>query len=79
MASVFSVYNLSKKTDAFKRSMDDDDLQEVSELLGVELDDTIILLFLRGEYSDELTVEKQDSLEVLSSRVQFKSIFKQQK
>ena len=57
--------------------MDDDDLQEVSELLGVELDDTIILLFLRGEYSDELTVEKQDSLEVLSSRVQFKSIFKQ--
>ncbi|WP_054983657.1 DEAD/DEAH box helicase family protein [Pseudoalteromonas sp. P1-30] len=79
MASVFSVYNLSKKTDAFKRSMDDDDLQEVSELLGVELDDTIILLFLRGEYSDELTVEKQDSLEVLFSRVQFKSIFKQQK
>jgi len=40
MASVFSIYNLSKKADAFKRSMDEDDLQEVSELLDVALDDT---------------------------------------
>ncbi len=75
MASVFSVYNLSKKTDAFKRSMDDDDLQEVSELLGVELDDTIILLFLRGEYSDDLTVAKEEQSKLVASNLKDKSIF----
>ena len=75
MASVFSVYNLSKKTDAFKRSMDDDDLQEVSELLGVELDDTIILLFFRGEYSDDLTVAKEEQSKLVASNLKDKSIF----
>jgi hypothetical protein len=76
MASIFSVYNLSRQIDAFKRSMDEDDLAEISSLLNVENNNTIILLFLRGEYSEELTSEKQDDANsIISTRIRNKSIF----
>lgn len=76
MASIFSVYNLSRQMDAFKRSMDDEDLEEVCQLLKVESDDTVILLYLRGDYSSALTSVKQEtSLKLTSTRVRDKSIF----
>lgn len=76
MASIFSIYNLSRQSDAFKRSMDEDDLAEISSLLNVETDDTIILLYLRGEYSQELTKEKQINIEIIrSTRIKNNSVF----
>lgn len=76
MASIFSIYNLSRQTDAFKRSMDEDDLDEISSLLNVENDDTIILLYLRGEYSEILSTEKlAKSDEISKTRIRNKSIF----
>jgi hypothetical protein len=56
--------------------MDEDDLAEISSLLNVENNNTIILLFLRGEYSEELTSEKQDDANsIISTRIRNKSIF----
>jgi hypothetical protein len=76
MASIFSVYNLSRQMDAFKRSMDDDDMEEISELLKIEPDDTIILLYCRGEFSKELTTLKQEeSSQIISTKIRDQSIF----
>ncbi len=76
MASIFSVYNLSRQVDAFKRSMDDDDMEEVSQLLNVECDDTIILLYLRGDYSSEITSTKKEELsQITSTKIRNDSIF----
>ena len=76
MASIFSIYNLSKKTDAFKRTMDEDDMVEISQLLNTELDNTIILLYLRGDYSSEITSIKQEqSAQITSTKIRNKSIF----
>ena len=76
MASIFSVYNLSRQIDAFKRSMDEDDMDEVCQMLNIESDKTVILLYLRGEFSSELTSIKQDDLSQISStRVKSNSIF----
>lgn len=76
MASIFSVYNLSRQIDAFKRSMDEDDMDEVCHMLNIESDNTIILLYLRGEFSSELTSIKKDDLsQITSTRIRNKSIF----
>lgn len=76
MASIFSVYNLSRQIDAFKRSMDEDDMDEVCQMLNIETDNTVILLYLRGEFSSELTSTKQDDLaQISSTRIRNKSIF----
>lgn len=76
MASIFSVYNLSRQIDAFKRAMDEDDMEEVSQFLNVECDDTIILLYLRGNYSSELTAIKQEGLsQITSTKIRNNSIF----
>ncbi len=76
MASIFSVYNLSRQIDAFKRSMDGDDMQEVSQLLNIEPDNTIILLYLRGDYSSELTsIKQQEYAQITSTKIRNKSIF----
>ncbi|MCT8982648.1 DEAD/DEAH box helicase family protein [Shewanella algae] len=75
MASIFSIYNLSRQTDAFKRAMDIDDMAEICQDLGCEQDDTVILLYQRGEYSQSLTDEKQSA--VTLSNISHRSIFKQ--
>jgi len=76
MASIFSVYNLSRQMDAFKRSMDEDDMEEISQLFNVEPDSTIILLYLRGDYSETLSTEKlAESKQVSKTRIRDKSIF----
>lgn len=48
MAVIFSVYNLSRQQDAYKRTMDEDDLKELCRLLKVPYDDTVIVIFKRG-------------------------------
>ncbi|MFL1809274.1 DEAD/DEAH box helicase family protein [Plesiomonas shigelloides] len=75
MASVFSIYNLSKQMDAYKRAMDLDDMQEICEALGCEPDDTLILLYQRGNYSSDITSRKQTESTHLS-RIRHNSIFK---
>lgn len=75
MASVFSIYNLSKKADAFKRSMDEDDMQEISSQFGVGNEDTVIVLYLRGNHSDELTKIKQNQAEVTATHIKNQSVF----
>ena len=72
MASIFSIYNLSGQVDAYKRTMDEDDMREVSELLGCAFDSTIIVLFKRGELSETSNIEKSMS----NSRLRESSIFK---
>lgn len=74
MASIFSIYNLSGQVDAYKRTMDDDDMREVCELLDCQRDDTVIVLFKRGEFSSELTQSKQEMAN--DSRLKEHSIFK---
>ena len=76
MATVFSTYNLSGQMDAFKRAMDLDDMEEISQLLNIESDDTIILLFVRGDYSEAITSLKQEEhLQLSTTRIRNKSIF----
>lgn len=75
MASVFSIYNLSKQVDAYKRAMDLEDMQDICEALGCKLDDTIILLYQRGNYSSDITSQKQTETTSLS-RIRHNSIFK---
>lgn len=76
MASIFSIYNLSRQIDAFKRSMDEEDMEDLSELLNVEYDNTIILLYLRGDYSRELTFEKRnEQSQITPTKVKNNSVF----
>lgn len=58
MASIFSTYNLSGQKDAFKRALDLDDMSEICRLFGFEDDDTLILLYKRGNYSQSLSEER---------------------
>jgi hypothetical protein len=76
MASIFSIYNLSRQMDAFKRSMDEDDMEEICQLLNIELDDTIVLLYLRGNYSHSLTQNKSANSErITTTKIRDNSIF----
>jgi len=62
--------------DAFKRSMDDDDMAEVCQLLNSELDNTVILLYLRGDYSSDITsIKREESAQITLTKVRNKSIF----
>ena len=58
MASIFSTYNLSAQMDAFKRAMDIDDMEDICEALSTEYDNTLILLYQRGQFSQTISDEK---------------------
>ncbi|MFT5758593.1 MAG: hypothetical protein ACI9LM_003339 [Alteromonadaceae bacterium] len=76
MASIFSIYNLSGKMDAFKRSMDEEDMQEICDLFEIEQDDTLILLYQRGIYSSILSEKKiQEDIKTHQSRIINRSVF----
>lgn len=74
MASIFSTFNLSGQMNAFKRAMDMDDMEEISQLLDIELDNTVILLYVRGDYSEVLSQEKQ-SVSLERTRIKNNSVF----
>ncbi|EPT9252299.1 DEAD/DEAH box helicase family protein [Vibrio alginolyticus] len=77
MASIFSKYNLSGQKDAFKRAMDLDDMEEICDVFSVEHDDTLILLYQRGNFSTELSQKKQRCIETVSTtRIRNRSVFK---
>ena len=72
MASIFSVYNLSGQVDAYKRSMDEEDMQEVCEMLCCPFDTTVIVLFKRGVLSSTTRNHNITS----SSKIRDDSVFK---
>jgi hypothetical protein len=72
MATIFSVYNLSRQQSAYKRTMDEDDLIELSAALDIDYDDTIIVLFKRGVALASST----DETNMSSTRIKSHSIFK---
>lgn len=60
---VFSVYNRSRRiTD--KRCMTEEDVHDVCNWFGVESDDTLLLIFKRGEYCPVRSSEKEMSAKV---------------
>jgi len=72
MATIFSVYNVSGQTDQFKRSMTIEDVHEMCDALGCEQDDTVIVLFQRGQHDQSATDAKQS---IGSSRLKHQSVF----
>jgi hypothetical protein len=76
MASIFSIYNLSRQMDAFKRSKDEYNMADICQLLKTEADDTLILLYLRDDYSSEITsIKQEESLQITSKKIRNNSIF----
>lgn len=76
VAVIFSIHNLSKNKDIMKRSMTQSDVHEMCSALELESDDTVIVLFKRGEFSQSLTDEKQEqSLVTGNSRIRNQTIF----
>ena len=72
-ASIFSIYNTSSQLDQFKRQMNLEDVHEMCDLLGVEKDNTLIVLFKRGDYDEVSTQEKTESLD--NTRIKHNSVF----
>lgn len=76
MASIFSTYNLSAQMDAFKRAMDGEDMAEICDAFGIEHDDTLLLLYQRGEFSKVRSDEKAlRGDEVRASKIRHSSVF----
>lgn len=76
MASIFSTYNLSGQMDAFKRSLDSDDLEEICGLLGAEHDNnTLIVLYQRGALSEVFDDNQPINHEIQTSRIRHNSVF----
>ncbi|EMF8784103.1 DEAD/DEAH box helicase family protein [Vibrio vulnificus] len=76
MASIFSTYNLSGQMDAFKRSLDSDDMEEICSLLDVEQDNTLIILYQRGSLLESNSVDGQRlSHDIQTTRIRHNSVF----
>jgi hypothetical protein len=57
VATVFSEYNLSRRT-VIKKVMNKKDMTEICKLMGVPYDNTLVVFFKRGEYDEESTQQK---------------------
>lgn len=57
-ASVFSIYNESRRSGVDKRIMATADVHEMCDYFGVERDDTLFVIYKRGEYNLERTQVK---------------------
>jgi hypothetical protein len=76
MAAIFSIYNLSKSQEIMKRAMDEYEVHEMCQETEVEQDNTLIVLFKRGDFSQNLTSEKQQvNFSIESSRIKNTTIF----
>lgn len=76
MASIFSIYNLSGQMDAFKRAMDMDDMAEICDIFSIDHDDTLILLYQRGEFSKSLSDDKSTPItQIQTSKIRHNSVF----
>lgn len=56
-ATIFSVYNISRR-DVSKKIMSHEDMQEICALMNVPYDDTLVVLFKRGDMDQEATDRK---------------------
>ncbi|WP_019531275.1 hypothetical protein [Dasania marina] len=72
MATIFSIYNVSGQVDQFKRSMHLEDVHEMCDELGCTHDDTVIVLFQRGQHDQAATDTKQA---IDSTRLKHHSVF----
>lgn len=70
--SIFSIYNVSTQEDQFKRSMQLEDVHAMCDELGCEHDDTVIVLFKRGQHDQTATSAK---LAIEDSRLKHRSVF----
>ncbi|WP_050905906.1 DEAD/DEAH box helicase family protein [Vibrio campbellii] len=76
MASIFSTYNLSGQIDAFKRSLDSDDMEEICSLLNVEQDNTVIVLYQRGKLLETNSDARQHlSHAIQTTKIRHNSVF----
>lgn len=76
MASIFSIFNLSGQMDAFKRSLDSDDMEEICNLLDVEQDNTLIVLYQRGSLLESNSEDEQRlSHDIQTTRIRHNSVF----
>jgi hypothetical protein len=76
MASIFSIYNLSGQMDAFKRAMDMDDMVDICDIFSIDHDDTLILLYQRGEFSKSLPDKKSTPVvQIQTSKIRHNSVF----
>ena len=66
---------LSRDAYTYKRAMDREDMREISEALGCEYDDTIMVLYQRGNYSSGVKEQKKVTTKQLS-RIRNSSVFK---
>ncbi|MBU9859215.1 DEAD/DEAH box helicase family protein [Rahnella aceris] len=57
VATIFSVYNISRRNVA-KKIMTLDDVWEMCDYFSVEHDDTLLVIYKRGEYDIERTIAK---------------------
>lgn len=64
---VFSIYNSSRRI-IDKRVMDLADVHDVCKWFGVELDNTLLLIFKRGKYCPSRTLEKENSAKLHISK-----------
>ena len=76
MASIFSTYNLSGQLEAFKRSLDSDDMEEICSLLDAEQDNTLIVLYQRGALLESSPEDEQHlNHSVQTTRIRHNSVF----
>ncbi|MGY8896457.1 MAG: glutathione synthase [Paraglaciecola sp.] len=69
-ATVFSVYNISRRDGVNKKVMTLEDVHEMCDYFDVPHDDTLFILFTRGEYNAELSRHKiinNEGPEILST------------
>ncbi len=74
-ANIFSIYNTSSQLDQFKRQMSLDDVHEMCDALGIERDNTLIVLFKRGEFDAvaSRTTDAKGTIE--QTRIKHNSVF----
>lgn len=60
---IFSIYNRSRRVTE-KQCMDESDVHDVCNWFGVEPDDTLLLIFKRGAYCPNRTLEKEKNAKI---------------
>ncbi|CAM3166489.1 DEAD/DEAH box helicase family protein [Vibrio rarus] len=62
-AAIFSIYNISRR-DVSKKIMTQEDVWEMCDHFGVERDDTLFVVYKRGEYNIERSIAKKEHNEL---------------
>lgn len=79
VATVFSIYNISRRN-VIKKLMTESDMKEICELMGIPYDNSMVVLFKRGEFDAAATQRKTianqgpDTLTSVNDESQFSGI-----